>query len=140
MEKISLAAGSINPEKINSLQSDLKKNFHIVRVKFFRADLPKADFGRPKNVFHIEPGKANYVTVHLANRECLEFHKTALHSSAFFYNENFSGTDLKIIMDALLRHGFYKPHLPPPRPVIMPVIEKPFYAGIFDWIKEIFAK
>ncbi len=142
MEQIILKAGTINPEKVTLLQDDLKRDFYNTRAKFFKADLPKQEFGRPKHVFPAhEAGKSNYITLKVASRDCIEFYKTAMKSTAVFYRENFNTEDAAKIMRTLQRHDFIQPpeH---PKPVYIPTmpVQKPFYAQFFDWIKGFLSK
>ena len=115
METIDLRPGVINPERVGALQSDLKSNFYDVRVKYFRADLPKGDQSRPKNIFPAEPSHSNYVTVRVSRRDCLEFYKAAFKSYALLHKNHFNAEDLRRISDSLQRTGFTRPpELPKP--------------------------
>ena len=137
MLTIELKPGTVNPEKIGSLEADLKTNFYDVKAKYFRADLPKGGQTRPKNIFPAEPGTANFITLRISRREGLEFYKAAFRSHAIFYTDNFEPDDFRRINESLMRNGFVKP---PERPkVMMPVAppQKNIVEQVIDSVKEI---
>ena len=137
MLTIELKPGIVNPEKIGALEGDLKTNFYDVKAKYFRADLPKGEQSRPKNIFPAEPGKANFITLRISRREGLEFYKAAFRSYAVVYSDNFEPDDFRRINESLMRNGFVKP--PELPKVMMPVVHppKPFYVEILNSLKDI---
>lgn len=140
METIELKSGTVNPERIGALQADLKTNFYDVRAKYFRADLPKGEQTRPKNIFPAEPGNANYVILKVSRRDCLEFYKAAFKSHALFYKSNFSPEDAKRVLGSLQRTGFVKAPELPRVMVPQPVPQKSLIGSFVDSIKGILDK
>ena len=140
METIELKTGTINPERIGALQSDLKSNFYDIRAKYFKADLPKGEQRRPKNIFPVDPGNANYVMLKVSRRDCLEFYKSAFKSHVLFYKSNFSPEDSRRIVDSLQRTGFLKAPDLPKAIAPQPVPQKSLVDVFADSIKEILAK
>lgn len=141
MRQIEFPGKGFNVEEIARFASDLKTNFMPVRVRFYKATFKTSGAVKPITVFHAEPAKANYVTIHIKSREAIEFYRKLDSSGGYLFDENLSDENVRVVLNTLLKHRMR--NIPAPKIQVVPTMpvqqQEPFFSKLFGIIQNLFS-